>query len=120
MNPSRAELAGTPDPPYVAVIFTSIRAGEEDDGYSTTDTAMSRLATRQPGYLGVDSAREQIGITVSYWRDEASARSWKQVAGHTVAQRRGRERWYSDYRVHIAHVVRAYGPHDDARDGVPD
>lgn len=110
-------LAATPEPPYVAVIFTSVRAADSgDDGYDATDAAMSRLVARQPGFLGVDSAREGIGITVSYWRDQATAAAWKQVAAHTVAQRHGRERWYSDYRVHVAQVVRTYGPTHTGRD----
>ena len=100
-------IAATPPPPYVAVIFTSVRT---DDGYAAMAAAMERLAREQPGYLGIEAAREGVGITVSYWRDEASATAWKQVGAHLVAQRRGREVWYRDYRVRIAHVTRDYGP----------
>jgi heme-degrading monooxygenase HmoA len=102
-------IATTPRPPYVAVIFTSLRT-PGDEGYAETAAAMDELAARQRGYLGVESAREGVGITVSYWRDEASARAWKQVAGHLAAQRRGREVWYRDYRVRVATVTRDYGP----------
>lgn len=104
-----ASIAATPPPPYVAVIFTSLRA-PGDDGYAETAAAMNELAARQPGYLGVEAAREGLGITVSYWRDEASARAWKGVAEHLAAQRRGRELWYRDYRVRVATVTRDYGP----------
>jgi heme-degrading monooxygenase HmoA len=102
-------FAHTPEPPYVAVIFTSLRS-DEDRGYSAMADAMFALAQQQPGYLGVESAREDVGITVSYWRDEQAARAWKDVAAHLVAQRRGRDVWYSDYRVRVARVVREYGP----------
>ena len=102
-------IAATPPPPYVAVIFTSLRT-DGDDGYAAMAATMERLAREQPGYLGIEAAREGVGITVSYWRDEASARAWKQVGAHLVAQRRGREVWYRDYRVRIAHVTRDYGP----------
>ena len=71
---------------------------------------MGELARAQPGYLGIESARDQVGITVSYWCDEQAARDWKQVAQHLVAQRRGREVWYRDYRVRVATVQRDYGP----------
>ncbi|MEO6885276.1 MAG: antibiotic biosynthesis monooxygenase [Jatrophihabitantaceae bacterium] len=101
-------FASTPQPPYVAVIFTSARA-DGDDGYDAMSVTMQTLAAEQPGYLGIESARDGLGITVSYWRDEDAARAWKQVAAHLVAQRRGRERWYTDYRVRIATVTRAYG-----------
>jgi heme-degrading monooxygenase HmoA len=104
------QIAATPEPPYVAVIFTSLRT-EGDAGYAETAKAMDELATRQPGYLGVESAREPdgLGITVSYWQDEDAARAWKLVAEHLLAQRRGRETWYSEYRVRVATVGRDYG-----------
>ena len=69
-------LASTPKPPYYAVIFTSIRT-EGDNGYGETATRMAKLAERQPGYLGEDSARSEIGITVSYWADLESIKNWK-------------------------------------------
>ena len=102
-------IAETPSPPYVAVIFTSLRTAG-DNGYAAMAAAMEAMAREQPGYLGIEAAHEDVGITVSYWRDEASAAAWKQVGAHLVAQRRGREAWYRDYRVRIAHVTRDYGP----------
>jgi heme-degrading monooxygenase HmoA len=106
-------IADTPEPPYVAVIFTSLRT-PGDHGYAAMTAAMEAAARERPGYLGIEAARDDVGITVSYWRDEASARAWKQVGAHLVAQRRGREVWYFDYRVRIAHVARDYGPSDHA------
>jgi heme-degrading monooxygenase HmoA len=101
-------IAETPEPPYVAVIFTSLRT-DGDHGYAVMSARMSRLAAEQPGYLGMEAARDGLGITVSYWVDEDAAKAWKQVAEHLVAQRRGREAWYSDYRVRVAVVHRDYG-----------
>ena len=72
-------LARTPEPPYVAVIFTSVRTPSDGD-YDATAVEMDRMAARQDGYLGHDSARSDVGITVSYWRDEDAARGWKRVA----------------------------------------
>jgi heme-degrading monooxygenase HmoA len=101
-------FAETPEPPYVAVIFTSTRTGG-DNGYAAMAAAMEERARDQPGYLGIESARDTgLGITVSYWADEQAARAWKQVAAHLVAQRRGRATWYTDYRVRIAVVHRDY------------
>jgi heme-degrading monooxygenase HmoA len=102
-------IAETPQPPYVAVIFTSLRTAG-DNGYAAMVAKMDKMAAEQPGYLGIESAREELGITVSYWQDEASARAWKQVGAHLVAQARGAAVWYADYRVRVAHVTRDYGP----------
>ena len=104
-----AAFAATPEPPYTAVVFTSTRTAG-DNGYGAMADAMGELAAQQPGYLGIESVRDGsgIGITVSYWRDESAARAWKDVAAHRIAQSRGRERWYEDYRVRIATVHRDY------------
>ena len=102
-------VATTPDPPYVAVIFT---AAQSDDtaGYDQMAIDMKTLASRQPGYLGIESAGHEQEITVSYWADHESARRWKQVAAHLEAQRLGHHRWYRTYRVRVATVERDYGP----------
>lgn len=103
-----SHFATTPEPPYYAVIFSSVRhAG--DHGYAAMADTMLDLASRQPGFLGVESARAELGITVSYWTDLESIRNWKADLAHREAQRRGREDWYSGYRVRVAKVERDYG-----------
>ena len=100
-------IANTPDAPYFAVIFTSVKNGQDPD-YDDTAKLMLELAQQQAGFLGVESAREQIGITVSYWRDEGAIRDWKTQTDHAIAQRKGKQNWYSAYKVRIAHVIRDY------------
>lgn len=100
-------IASTPAPPYYAVIFTSLRT-EGDHGYSAMADAMASLATTQPGFLGIESAREGLGITVSYWDSLASIAAWKQNSAHLVAQRRGHEIWYEQFKVRICRVEREY------------
>lgn len=109
MTFAQTPLAQTPEPPYVAVVFSSVRT-DGDHGYAAMARRMGTLAADQPGYLGIESARDDaLGITVSYWVDEAAAAAWKQVAEHLVAQERGRSAWYDDYRVRVATVTRDYG-----------
>jgi heme-degrading monooxygenase HmoA len=113
------ELATTPEPPYYAVIFTSIRNaspdGDTDDEYDTTAAQMFSLAARQPGFLGVDTAREGVGITVCYWTDAQSIEAWKRDADHAFAQYEGRTRWYQRYEIRVARVERAYAFERDTR-----
>jgi heme-degrading monooxygenase HmoA len=99
----------TPAPPYYAVIFTSQRTPEEH-GYGQMADRMVELASSQPGFLGVESTRgpDGLGITVSYWKDEASIKAWKANAQHQVAQATGKKVWYSDYMLRVAKVERAY------------
>lgn len=102
-------IANTPDPPYTAVIFTSVRAAGDDAEYAAAAERMNVLAAVQPGYLGIESARDGVGITVSYWATEADAAGWKRVVEHAEVQRMGREHWYEHYRVRVATVNRQYG-----------
>jgi heme-degrading monooxygenase HmoA len=102
-------IAQTPEPPYYAVIFTSTRT-EGDNGYGAMANLMEELASQQPGYLGIESARNEIGITVSYWDSLESIKAWKANLKHQGAQRMGKEQWYADYRVRVCKVERDYGP----------
>jgi heme-degrading monooxygenase HmoA len=101
-------IANTPKPPYYAVIFTSQRT-DTDNGYAETANRMVELAAQQPGYLGIESARESLGITVSYWSDLESIKNWKANIEHQQAQKTGKEQWYSAFKVRISKVERDYG-----------
>lgn len=108
---SAAGLARTPTPPYYAVIFTSRRTSGDERGYGVAAQRMVDLGSRYDGFLGLESARgaDGVGITVSYWRDEAAILAWKRDTEHEKAQRAGRDAWYDAYEVRIARVERAYG-----------
>jgi len=101
-------IAKTPAPPYYAVIFTSIRT-ETDNKYEETAQRMVELAAGQQGFLGVESARDGLGITVSYWESLESIRRWKMVGEHVQAQQQGRKEWYAAYKTRICLVERDYG-----------
>jgi heme-degrading monooxygenase HmoA len=94
--------------PYYAVIFTSIRS-DLNDNYTEMALKMETLAKQQPGFLGVDSVRNEIGITVSYWESLEAIANWKQNLDHLDAQFLGRQKWYENYVVRIAKVEKEYG-----------
>jgi heme-degrading monooxygenase HmoA len=100
-------IAATPTAPYYAVIFTSLRT-EGDNGYGEMADAMVKLAAEQPGFLGIESAREELGITVSYWESPEAIANWKRNTDHLVAQQHGRADWYANYKVRICRVERDY------------
>ncbi|MGQ4879263.1 antibiotic biosynthesis monooxygenase family protein [Billgrantia sp. LNSP4103-1] len=103
-----SRIATTPEPPYYAVIFTSIRTAG-DNGYGLMAERMAELAAQQPGFLGLESAREALGVTVSYWDSLEAISRWKQQVEHREAQRIGRSDWYAAFHVRIARVERDYG-----------
>ena len=93
--------------PYYAVIFTSTQK-ETIEGYAEMSNLMEELAKQQEGFLGMDSARNEVGITVSYWESLEAIKNWKQQTDHLVAQQKGRQDWYSWYNVRICKVEREY------------
>ncbi len=101
-------IAKTPEPPYWAVIFTNLQTADTE-GYEAMAEAMQTLAARQPGFLGMESVRDGLGITISYWSDLEGIAAWRADLRHAVAQSQGRTRWYSYYKTRIARIERDYG-----------
>lgn len=93
--------------PYYAVIFTSTRT-KGDNGYGDMAELMETLAKQQEGFISIDSARSEVGITVSYWKSLEAIKQWKQQTDHVLAQQKGREDWYNWYNVRICKVEREY------------
>ncbi len=104
---TKMEISKTPEPPYYAVIFTSQKT-DSDDGYNKMSQRMLELVEQQPGFLGFESAKDGIGITISYWENLESIKNWKENAEHVLAQNSGKERWYKSYKVRICKVERDY------------
>ena len=100
-------IAKTPQPPYYAVIFTTTRT-TGDNGYLKMSDKMFELASQQEGFLGVETARDELGITVSYWRDLEAIKKWKNNTEHKIARDKGRSVWYKSYKTRIAKVEKDY------------
>lgn len=100
-------LPSTHSSHYYAVIFTSKRT-PVDEGYNAMATRMVELAKQQPGFIGIESARDEIGITVSYWKSVEAIQAWKNNAEHLVAQQLGKEKWYEWFTTRIAKIEREY------------
>mgnify|MGYP001442668401 CR=1 FL=1 len=93
--------------PYYAVIFTSVQS-KNINGYAEMADLMETLAKQQPGFLGMECARNEVGITVSYWQNLENIKNWKANLDHLNAQQKGREQWYSYYKVRICKVEKEY------------
>jgi len=100
-------ISKTPKPPYYAVIFTSLRTDLEE-GYDKTADRMVELAKEQKGFLGMETARTEIGITISYWNTLEDIHIWKNNEEHKAAQKNGKDKWYAAYKIRICRVERDY------------
>lgn len=104
-------IAITPEPPYYAVIFTSVQNSnfeEENIAYNEIAKRMDELAKLQPGFLGMETARNETGITISYWQTLNDIACWKQNREHLIAQQNGIRHWYLAYTTRICLVQREY------------
>ncbi|MFJ8360722.1 antibiotic biosynthesis monooxygenase family protein [Streptomyces sp. NPDC093984] len=118
MSDYRVAPVAAHEPPYYAVVFTSVRT-EDDDGYGETAERMEERVREVPGFLGMDQARTPGGlsITVGYFRDLAAVEEWRSDLEHRAAQKRGRAQWYEAYTVHVAKVERSHAfERDPARE----
>jgi len=100
-------ISKTPKPPYYAVIFTSMKNGYSKE-YDETSDRMVQLAKNQKGFLGIESARNDIGITVSYWDSLENIKKWKNNFEHKIARQKGKDDWYSEFKVRICLIERDY------------
>ncbi len=93
----------------VLIVFRSRLTPEAGEDYEALGAELEQLVVTQPGYVShkyyeaVDGER----LTLVWFRDQESVRSWKLVPRHLEAQRRGRERWYEFYEMDVAEVVRS-------------
>ena len=94
----------------ISVLFVTQRTQLDAEGYAKAAVMMDELAAQQDGYIGMDSVRgaDGLGITVSYWANEASAKAWRDQPEHAAMRDAGRNRWYSDYSLHVAQVTHSY------------
>ena len=93
---------------YYAVIFTS-ELNDNPEGYTEMAQKIEALAKQQKGFLGMESAREKTGITISYWETLEDIKNWKTQSEHLIAQQLGKEKWYKKYTVRVCKVEREYG-----------
>ena len=108
---SAPRFANTPKPPYYAVIFSSQRNGRGEADYAAAADHMFELVQRQPGFLGAESTRDELGfgITVAYFDSAENIARWRNHAEHTAVRERGRREWYEHFELRVTKVERAYG-----------
>lgn len=105
-------IVETPKPPYYAVMFSTVMADVSPESiteYEEMASLMLKMASNKDGFLGFESARGEIGISISYWRDLEAIKEWKNNEVHKIAQRKGKTEWYSKFIVRVAKVEKEYG-----------
>lgn len=100
-----SRFAKTPKPPYYAVIFTTVKSAEQE-GYAEMNAQIFALAQEQQGYLGIESAKGDVNVSVTYWETLEDIARWKNHAAHLAAQKKGYETWYQAFATRVCRVER--------------
>ena len=92
----------------VIVLFRSRLTPVAGEDYHQMSAEMVDTARGMPGFVDVKSFQAEDGerLTVVWWRDEETMRAWREHPRHREAQRLGRERWYQQFRLEVAEVIR--------------
>ncbi len=97
----------------IAVIFEVEPSAQGYDAYLEHAARLRPLLEQIDGFISVERFRSLSKpnklVSLSFWRDEASVRAWREQAGHRATQAAGRAGIFHDYRLRVANVVRDYG-----------
>jgi len=105
----------------IAVIFEVIPAPGRKQEYLDIAASLRPALDEQDGFISIERfaslTNEGKMLSLSFWRDEEAVKRWRQFEGHRLAQARGRNGVFADYRLRVAGVLRDYGM--GARDEAP-
>lgn len=97
----------------IAVIFEVIPAAGRKQEYLDIAAALRPELEQQDGFISIERfaslTHEGKVLSLSYWRDEEAVKRWRQLERHRLAQARGRNGVFADYRLRVASVLRDYG-----------
>jgi heme-degrading monooxygenase HmoA len=101
-----------------AVIFEVEPAAGRRQDYLDIAAALRSELEKIDGFISVERFQSLVNdgkiLSLSFWRDEAAVKRWREQAQHRRAQAKGRAEVFRDYRLSVAEVVRQYGLNDRA------
>ncbi|MGH3629693.1 MAG: antibiotic biosynthesis monooxygenase family protein [Sciscionella sp.] len=97
----------------IAILFELWPAEGHADDYFGLAASLKSDLERIPGFISVERFQSLAEpgklLSLSFFRDEAAVRAWRNLPGHRAAQARGRSGILADYRLRVARVLRDYG-----------
>jgi heme-degrading monooxygenase HmoA len=96
-----------------AVIFEVWPTEEGRQEYLDIAAALKPRLEKMDGFISIDRFQSLSDpgkvLSLSFWRDDEAIAGWRQVEAHRMAQAKGRNALFRDYRLRIVSVVRDYG-----------
>jgi len=97
----------------IAVIFELIPSEGKEQEYLDIAENLKPQLENIDGFISIERfsslAEEGKLLSLSFWRDEKAIEEWRNIESHRIAQKKGREGVFSDYRLRVANVSRDYG-----------
>ena len=92
----------------VVVLFRSRLSADAGEDYSHMAEEMLSTAQEMPGFVEFKSFKAEDGerISVIWWQDHETLAAWRNHPRHRIAQQNGRAKWYQQYTIEVADVVR--------------
>ena len=97
----------------IAVIFEAQAKPGQQQAYLDAAAVLRPLLKDIDGFLSIERFESLTTpgkiLSLSFWRDEAAVRQWRNVEAHRGVQEAGRNSIFADYRLRVAEVLRDYG-----------
>jgi heme-degrading monooxygenase HmoA len=92
----------------IVTVFRSRVRPEAQQEYMQWVARIAALAKTMPGYLSHKGFTAEDGerVTIVEFESEEAQRAWRLHPEHAVAQKKGRQEFYSEYRLQICSVLR--------------
>jgi len=93
----------------VIVLFRSRLTPQAGEDYRAMGDEMLAAAREMPGFVDYKRYTSEDGerLSVVWWEDQDTMKAWREHPRHKIAQAAGRDRWYQNYEIEIAEVVRS-------------
>lgn len=103
----------------IAVIFEVVPAPGRREEYLDLAAELRPALEKTDGFISIERfvslTNEGKMLSLSFWRDEAAVKRWRELEGHRAAQSRGRAGIFAEYRLRVAEVARDYTMTDRAQ-----
>lgn len=103
----------------IAVIFEVWPAAGRREEYLDIAAGLRPLLEQIDGFISIErfESLSEPGkiLSLSVFRDEAAVARWRALEQHRIAQGRGRDGIFRDYRLRVAGIIRDYGMTDRAQ-----
>lgn len=101
----------------IAVIFEVWPADDDRRGqYLDIAASLRDDLSKIDGFLSIERFQSLADpdklVSLSFWRDEKAVREWRNLPSHRLAQGKGRNGVFENYRLRVASVMRDYGLND--------